>query len=331
MVKIMPSFQFAMNATRNVSFFRCIKSSPEREILVSIFLCLSFIGTFINVIIVVIYVRYTSVRQMSSIYIVSLAVSDGLFALTMSVNATRCFWMNTAMKFNIIYSFFIYTLPFNIEIIAIIHVLIIGLDRAVAVARPFTYPQIFTARSIKLSIAFIWVLLFIMLSIHIIFRMNPKLFHLKGLLVTVGVLRIILMFLLIVIYLVLLRVGLQAAKRFDKEMNMIEEIARRAAHEESTSSAKGAQAKRQERVLRYVTLLVGMYLLCRLPEAIIVIIKKMVRVPPILNEIMIMITMLNPIINPYLYSLRDPRFQHVLRTWLPKKWKIFSTVAPVDS
>lgn len=307
-------------------------SVPGREILAGVGISLSVVAVLSNATILAIYARYSIVRQPSSTLIASLAVNDSLYALTMIFFITRCLQLH--MMHSRVYRFFVFALPFSIEIFAIVHVLIIGLDRTVAVVRPFSYSRVFTARNIKISLGVIWFLLLVLLSLNIGFKLSPRNFmHLPTLFLALGTLRFVFILILVLNYLILLYVGMKTAKRLDKETQMIEAIARRVAIQvQSQPTTVQNNAPNQKRLLRFVTLLIGLFLLFRLPEATLLVIKKAIKVAPLVKETITILSLLNAIINPCLYGLRDPRFHQVFRSWFPYWWsKTSSAVEPFDS
>ena len=124
----------------------------------SIDLATAFLIAVLNVVEISLIIKIKRKKRIYEIILVSLSVSDCMFGLS-NVIVSSIYLSNSCKYDDLIetayvsYAFFVLT--------SIFHLILIAVDRVMIVLKPFQYKTLFTTKRLKIGIAVLWVLAFI--------------------------------------------------------------------------------------------------------------------------------------------------------------------------
>ncbi|XP_020778958.2 trace amine-associated receptor 4-like [Boleophthalmus pectinirostris] len=295
----------------NSSCRRAQSHSPEAVLIYTVLFLLSLLTATLNLLVIVSIAHFRQLHSATNLILLSLAVSD--FFIGLVVVPVETFMWKSCWLFGDLLCLLYFLLPITLIISSIISVVLISVDRYVAICHPMHYHTRITMKRVQVTVCVSWVYSFFF-AVGILHENYYNLGAYKSChgecLITIAVAAdLVLGFfipisIIVIMYLLVFVVAVSQARAMRSKV--------------ATVTFHSTQSKKSEiKAARNLGILVLVYLMCYSPYCV-VLAGQPILVGMSLEVIMIFVMYVNSCLNPLIYALFYP--------WFRKATKIIVTL-----
>lgn len=312
--------QFEIMDEKNASnsSLRCVDDqvSTPSEYQTAIFFTLAFVTVTFNLFLIVVVLKTKNLRKKTNYIIVSMAGADLLVGLISEPLWGLALWVEDKR--------YITTATFVVHFAlmsSVAHLLIVTVERTVAVLKPLHYRAWVTCKRVQITVACTWLWSLFVASLHP-FLWKSYSYYLF--IVWTGFLVLVIVAILHCLMLRALRIATNELKKFSSNTTWYY----RNQDQTETSAVRNARL-REKRKTKLVSIITIVFAVCVLPSVASETMCFLNVITQVMKNSINLLFFLNSFMNPIIFAFREPKFRMALKTmcgcFTPKSGGLQST------